>query len=905
MKPHFAHHPRERGVALVTTVIVVAVLAVVAVAFMQSTTTDRLSSRSVANYNRAKLAAEAGLAVAEATLARAMTNDTFIVVANTNRQLFVGNGISNSTNFSYTPAFSTVSNLSTAVSNIVTAGLPSTNVAGGIILTNAMPGGLSITSPAVSWVFLTNASGQTNARFAYWVEDLGGKLDLSVVGATNDSDRTNARRLTGTNPAEIALWSLFNSNSPSDPDNAAATNLVGARSNLVTVATARLVEASVTTNILAELAANLRHDTNEPELIPFGFRYADEGGAKYNLNTYTNASAVATLAGIINRNLPQFGTRGGAMTPVGYVNNIAASIIDYADTNSTPTGDSSTYLGIENIPWPNELFDRITFSGVNAGGQVTLQLRDWAEFWNMGNTNTTQTVASISNSYDMVLTFTNASVGTGVSFQANLNSAVGLSGSRDFTVPALAPNEYRVVPADGPFPRVLTFQILNPAWFSTAPSRAAWRLLIRSNDETSNMRFRAFVGGVMIQESKGGRWPRYITTTTPLAPSPSTPNSWIFNNPIGFASQTNSSAAQAKPWHSGGDPRAQMFLSGPLRYGNYTNKYASPGGRNWESANLGTYPESEVHPGKFWPDGGHASEDDRGGNPTSATQNPDDASFAKVPLTNNFVMRRNDSGSFSNILELGNIFDPMQWGDNVATPATNQPGLWGNLTASAAGDARFGGRNTLRVGRWEFSRLTNAGTRASQLLDIFAVGTNSAGMVTNRVAGRINLNTAGTNALRALAAGVFLTSDAAALTASGVGTNSTVPAAAVDDFVKAVVATRAERPFYSTSELNMIGTDTVVASWPTNSVFGNRTRQFITAANDAFHEEWFARVYPLSAVRSRNFLVHVVGEVVQTNNPTGALSTARRVFQIYMAPVRGPSGLTTNNSPRILATWDL
>jgi hypothetical protein len=285
--------------------------------------------------------------------------------------------------------------------------------------------------------------------------------------------------------------------------------------------------------------------------------------------------------------------------------------------------------------------------------------------------------------------------------------------------------------------------------------------------------------------------------------------------------------------------------------------------------------------------------------------------------SNNWVMLRNDTGTYSNVVELGNIYDPLQWSDQSASPVNNQPGLWENLTDSAAGDARFGGRHTLRVGRWEFSRLTNAGTRASQLLDIFAVSTNSAGtgtnevtnnsagMVTNRVAGRINLNTAGTNALRALAAGVFLTSDAAALTASGVGTNSTVPAAAVDDFVKAVVATRAERPFYSTSELNMIGTDTVVASWPTNSVFGNRTRQFITAANDAFHEEWFARVYPLSAVRSRNFLVHVVGEVVPTNNPTGVLSTARRVFQIYMAPVRGSTGLTTNSSPRILATWDL
>jgi Tfp pilus assembly protein FimT len=59
----------QQGVALVTTVIVVAVLAVVAVAFMQSTTVDRLSARSVANYYRAKLAADAGAAVAESMLA--------------------------------------------------------------------------------------------------------------------------------------------------------------------------------------------------------------------------------------------------------------------------------------------------------------------------------------------------------------------------------------------------------------------------------------------------------------------------------------------------------------------------------------------------------------------------------------------------------------------------------------------------------------------------------------------------------------------------------------------------------------------------------------------------------------------------------------------------------------------
>jgi hypothetical protein len=905
------HRHREDGVALVTTVIVVAVLAVVAVAFMQSTTVDRLSSRSVANYTRAKLAADAGLAVASAALAVHSTNDTFIVVLNTNRQLFIGNGVTNpptSTNFAYFPLFSTVSNLNTPIAAITSAVVPTTNVSGGVVFTNQLPGGIAITSPAVRWVFMTttNSAGQlvTNARFAYWVEDLGGRLDMSVVG-------TNvAGRPTGTNPAEIALWSIFSPAANNDVGNAVAGALIGARSNLLTAATARLVNAGVTTNHLADLTANLRHDTNEPELIPFGFGYADQGRPKYNLNTNISAAGVNTIATIINQNLPQFGSRGGAMASTAYLNNIAASIVDYADPDSTPTGDSSTYLGIENVPWPNELFDRITFSGVSTAGLITIQLRDWAEFWNMGNTNTVSTTVSISNNYDMVLTFTNASVGTGVFFQANLNSGnftAGGLGRRDFNVPALAANEYRVVPASAPFPRVVTFQIPNPAWFSTAPIRAAWRLSVRSNDETSNMRFASFIGTTMIQESKGGRWPRYTTSTAPLAPAPSTPSSWVFCNPIGFASQTGSSASVAKPWHSGGDPRAQLFLTGPLRFGNYTNTYASPGGRNWERNNLATFPESEVHPAKFWPDNGHADDSDRGGNPTIATQNPDDASFAKVPLTNNFVMRRNDSGSFTNILELGNIFDPMQWGDIYGTTVTNQPGLWENLTSQATNDSRFGGRNTLRIGRWEFSRFTNSGTRAAQLLDIFAVGTNESGPVTNRIAGRININTAGTNALRALAAGVFLASDPMALSdagAAGTGTNMRVPVGAVNDFVRAVASFRTGKPFFAASELNNISTDSVVQNWPTNSVFGNRTRQIIWAGNDAMREEWFAKVYPLATVRSRNFLVHVVGQALQTNGTT-VLSTSRRAVQVYLEPVRGASGLTTNAVPRVLATWDL
>jgi hypothetical protein len=56
-------HPAQsnRGVALVTTIIVVAIMATIAVALLQTTGTDRTSSRAVANNFQARLYAEAGL----------------------------------------------------------------------------------------------------------------------------------------------------------------------------------------------------------------------------------------------------------------------------------------------------------------------------------------------------------------------------------------------------------------------------------------------------------------------------------------------------------------------------------------------------------------------------------------------------------------------------------------------------------------------------------------------------------------------------------------------------------------------------------------------------------------------------------------------------------------------------
>ena len=214
-----------------------------------------------------------------------------------------------------------------------------------------------------------------------------------------------------------------------------------------------------------------------------------------------------------------------------------------------------------------------------------------------------------------------------------------------------------------------------------------------------------------------------------------------------------------------------------------------------------------------------------------------------------------------------------------------------------------------------------------QLLDIFAAGPNTTGPVVGGVAGRININTAGTNALRALAAGVANNTDSSLLPG---GTAFFVPTNAVSAFIAGVTNLRTQRPFFSASQLASITTNGIAGQWPTNAVFGNfgptldsstypvsAIRPFfagnpavgrVTEWNDEAAEEWFARVYPLATVRSRNFLVHVVGQALQTNGTT-VLSSAKRAFQVYIEPIRAATGasagLTTNSVPRVLSTWDL
>jgi hypothetical protein len=331
----------------------------------------------------------------------------------------------------------------------------------------------------------------------------------------------------------------------------------------------------------------------------------------------------------------------------------------------------------------------------------------------------------------------------------------------------------------------------------------------------------------------------------------------------------------------------------------------TPGGRNSH------IPSSSggariVDPKVNWPDGGHSSSADTVSAPTSTTV---PSGLQKQGNTNHWVQKINNSGSMTNIMELGNIFDPIQWGDTNNPFHPRDTSAWMGLNATATNFNGACGRNSLRIGRAEHQRfawtkapgasssdpsIPNMQMSAAALLDLFCLS--------NRFneGGKINLNTAPAPVLRALAGGIYLRSDPALLPD---GTNFSVPPAMVEAFAQGVMRFRAKYPFYSPSQLSFIGTDPTwpnTNNWPANAVFGNTnnislvtnsvnlltsTSLGITNWNDQAAEEWFAKLFKLSTVYSRNFRVYVIAQKA-TNQAGNLIGVGPVVHKYYNLLIR-------------------
>jgi hypothetical protein len=225
------------------------------------------------------------------------------------------------------------------------------------------------TSPPVGWTYIyqdkkiANSTNTTNvpvARFSYYMEDLCGLIDAERMGGTN--------RTTGTNASEISLTNLTTNWSSNSIINAGNYNQFINPTNRAKYFTPgmMLYAGGLSTNDLRYFAHGLLSYNDFPNTIPMGIAISNSKGyanatttnPKVNLNSSANLN-VGTIAAAINANLPGFTNRAGGLTNVtngysfDYAKCLAANIVDYIDTDSTPTyGSSGTtrYCGIELAP---------------------------------------------------------------------------------------------------------------------------------------------------------------------------------------------------------------------------------------------------------------------------------------------------------------------------------------------------------------------------------------------------------------------------------------------------------------------------------------------------------------------------------------------------------------------------
>lgn len=936
-----------RGFALVVTLIMLVLAAVIVIALLSSAALDRVTAKSNDDSYQAELAARNGLEAAKKALIATpdqttpvCADDGFLVVRVDGIQTNPTSGVKDayyflakakprnvatgqSTGLDYYPLFAggTTQSLATGINPTTYAVTPPTAPAAAFATnpaqeifgatTRLYPQLFSGQAPAYTqWIEIRDPNDTATApahnlpyqRYTFWIEDLAGYLDSSVAGNIADTGNANKRPLVQTlpssryqtTPAELALFTIFDPVLQPDSGKTGAKSVIQNRALQFTVPTLKIIASGsgVTDATTPFLATRLEADSELP-LVPYGYGYIDEGNVakpKLDINQQVSTGggpAVSSIAKKVNDNLPLFGPqRQGGLTALDYVNTIAASLIDYADTDSDGTVGAD-YRGYDSYPLISEIYTTKNWTKKyqNPAGTgpyyVEVTVDCWVELWNMSNQVTSGTVSlKVTENHPVhVGTTTPYTFGTAPS-DLHDNSTVATiypSGAFPLTV-TMQPNEYKVLNV-----QTDTFQLnsgVSPPDSFPAPSPASQSLQLdlSKTDTRYELTWKSSASagpGEIVDKSNAG-----IVRVSGALSGPSGGKSnrnwrgslpgFIGNNPNGTANYYNTT----------GDPRLAYYWACPQAPNGYADN-SSMWSRNTRMGIGATFPANSPNYKEVaitsWPDRGHNSPLITTA-PGTATKDPPAASPVlteptKAPGT------ISNSGSYSTTAEMANLYDPAQW--NITPDANNR---WTDIVNGTAADGNYGGGMTLRIGRPEFTQFDQPGVRAWQLLDLFHTG--------NRLntRGLVNVNTASRDVLRALGAGILLNRDVdmsfAPNPAPPSGFYPPFASKQADIFADAVIAAR---PFLSASQLS-----TIKIAGTSTPLFGNSSAW--TAAppsewNDSGTEEYFAKILALSTVRSRNFRVFVTGQALDKSGRV--LSTVSKVIQIYLHPTRDGAGKIT------------
>jgi hypothetical protein len=943
--------------------VVVAAMLILAIGALMVSGLERDTARSSADRERAELAARAGLEEVMALLRTEAANDDFLIVrhvsepkSGSRRQpadhLFLARGSSSEGGlaYRYLPLFSTSSPAQSAAAPL-RAPEPVRSADAAELETVPWQD-----PAAVDWITITDAAGKAVSRYAFWVEDLQGKLDARVAGNLAGDGGVPARPahpLPSAAPLEAAVPPLaaieIGALAPDDAD--ATRLLIDGRPAMLSpdsilgatgIGGPDPISRDPATGLLANAAAAafersvspVNHSYLERPVVPFapGFSAAAMGAPKLNLNRLLAAErpgAVREFASWIASALPRRGSEPGFEDrkggfPENYLETLAANAFDYADEDSESTVAEGRFLGLDAFPLLSEIVLHIEFQGIQPKGSgytLNWRMRVFAELWNMTNlpargdarlSYEVNLLPESINSSDDPVPFDDPSLlDDSTRSTHNLNKI----GGKYFGPPVavnLLPGEYRFYEfAD------VRYEIpFTPQMGKNGPKAEPFRLAEPEADAR----------GISL------RWnDRPVQRIATIVRDPYGVSGFVTTkrNTAGKAAIPGHSYEAGGPVNNMGDPRIAHYLRAARLSENSYPGNVSPGRRNIRRQSIYDKdgPEKLRHYGRVlpseWPDGGH---DSAAGEFSILT---DDSILptagipqwpaAPAPAAADAPQRISNAGRFFSATELGNVYDPILWtpvypdlagdpGSGLRDTRILQPPpdsaakpeipparhRFPEVSAGSVASPLYGGGNTLRIGRPEHEKFDRPGQRACQLLDLFHAGIASSGGAAERegpverIEGRVNINTASRDALRAIAAGrlrqdpklarvtawTHLAGGISAPATAAVALGAPTAELAADRIADALIL---RRPFASISEIASItGADG-------KPVFGNpdlypeKDLQWTDAAT----EEIFARVCDASTPRSRNFRVWVVG---QTLGSSRAVAEVRKVFTVFADP---------------------
>jgi len=935
----------ERSFALVSTLLIVAVMALGALAFFQAARMDRLVTRNTADRVRAELAAESGLAQAQALLANAIgTNRNFIVmstspVAGYSPILMVGTrdtGIltnflplisgdlgpylanrTNTTLATFLAIRTNTNTFNTANLNVGGNFIQDTSTPNWNVFTNAVPSlqpNWASTWYRAPWVYLTNlvtngAVVQTNlVRFAFLVMDEQARLNPLIHAGLTAEARTNF----GRSAAEVVM----------DASGAAVFSSSNVRSSYNSQAGGVLTPGNlglvIGTNAFQQVKHLISlHQAVDEDLIPDGYltnstnpasfvAYADAGRPKYNLNdlvlnnTNGPAQAATNIGSIIQSNLPSFflrdlGSQTSGLANTFYPNRLAASIVDYIDTDTASTlVNGGEPAGKELAPYVVMIGERNTLvSETPAIGPapVTVRIRSefFAQLWNPHTVPVTgQAILQITGRQPVELRgggpitdfndFTSAS--TPVTVRPNEILAVAFGqDEQNFTHPTQRPSSSTNFMA---------------TWSNTSSASGAL---------TGHPQFRMRWNGTDLDMNR--QKPEMADPANSGLPRSTPAAAFRLPGAVRWQFSVTSERSGGGGMRAVGDPRANFTVS----Y-DWADRGTTLTNALWQG--LQNPPAGSAARQNFstlWAARDFVRADGPFGTPlANSNANPSAITSTWTAASGNNAPSFIRNAPMLSIAELGHIFDPAQVDDSgIAPSAATPPNFLGSV----------GGRS-LRIGQPESQYwATNAGQQAMRLLDLFtvnpigtsAIPTNSPawarnywnGVVTNGVytniplmVGRINVNTAPPEVLSAVFSGIQITSDA------GLGSNNPVRAGASQGLITALIT---NRPYSRISDLQkaMSGFanatnftwSTTVANAATNA--GNPAPAM--AAMDRAREELFTKSVNLLTTQSRAFRVYVVGQALgRRTNPIGQVAVEASVL---LEP-QGTTNSFTGMRPRVV-----